>query len=184
MTQDWQRFSWVKTKRTFKRRSHSKLVGRALSWYNQIPYLPGGWPTNWKIIISQRFSHRNESSEPNVRLLSLRSWHQEDEPPKHLALKARGAWVQELHRTGERDPTLGGNTKLHMHLDPGQSRDSIGSWARPISVSWWSTLRSCISLWGQGHWWQRLQVIIISESSSGNRRFVTENWPHPTACRV
>ena len=59
--------------------------------YNHIPYPPGGLPTNWKIIITQRFSHRSESSEPQARLLSLGVWHQEEEPLEHLALKASRA---------------------------------------------------------------------------------------------
>ena len=40
------------------------MVGRALSEHNQIPYPPDGQPTNWKIIISQRSSHKSESPEP------------------------------------------------------------------------------------------------------------------------
>ena len=30
--------------------------------------LLGGWPTNWRRIIFQRFSHRHESSEPHITL--------------------------------------------------------------------------------------------------------------------
>ena len=40
-----------------QKRSHNEMVGGALSWYNQSPCLLGGWPTNWKIIIMQSFSH-------------------------------------------------------------------------------------------------------------------------------
>ena len=42
-----------------KKRNHNEMVGRVLLQYNKILYLPGGWPANWKIIISQRFSNRN-----------------------------------------------------------------------------------------------------------------------------
>ena len=51
-----------------QRRNHDKMVGGMLLWYNEIPYLPRGWTTDWKIIILQRFSHRSESSKPHVRL--------------------------------------------------------------------------------------------------------------------
>ena len=37
-----------------------------------------GKPTNWKAIILQKFSYRNESSEPKVRLPSLGVWHQKE----------------------------------------------------------------------------------------------------------
>ena len=74
-----------------QRRSHYKTVGGVLSQYNQIPYPPGGQPTNWKITISQRVSNRRESSEPHVRLPSVGVWHWQEEPPEHLALKASGA---------------------------------------------------------------------------------------------
>ena len=43
------------------------MVGGAHSWYNQITYLLGGRHTNWRIIISQKFSHRSESLEPYVK---------------------------------------------------------------------------------------------------------------------
>ena len=83
------------------------MVGGVHSWYNQIPYPPSGWPTNWKIIISQRLSHRHESSEPHIRLPSLGVWHQEEKPPEHLAVKDSGAWLQELYRAwGKINSTL------------------------------------------------------------------------------
>ena len=41
-----------------QRRSHNKMVGGGHSQSNQIPHPPGGRPTNWKIIILQRFSQR------------------------------------------------------------------------------------------------------------------------------
>ena len=69
-----------------------------------------------RIIILQQFSHGSESSERHVRLPSLGVWHQEEEPPEHLALKANEALSQELHRTGgNRDSTLGGCTQGHVH---------------------------------------------------------------------
>ena len=58
---------------------------------NQIPHTLGGQPTNWRIIISQEFSHRSESSEVHTRLPSLEVQHQEEKPPEYLALKACGA---------------------------------------------------------------------------------------------
>ena len=95
-----------------QRRSHSETVGGAFLLCNRIPHPPGGQPTNWKIIISQRFSHRSETSEPHVRLSSLGGSHQKEEPPEHLALKAGRAWAQELHRTGgNRESALGGYTQ-------------------------------------------------------------------------
>ena len=102
-----------------QRRSHNEMVGGAHSWYNQIPNLPGRRPQHWKIIISQRFSHRNERSELHIRLPCLGVRHQEEKPPEHLALKASGAWSQELHRTtGNRNSTLRRHaSRSHVHQD-------------------------------------------------------------------
>ena len=57
----------------------------------------------------------------------------EEEPPEHLDLKASGAWLQQLYRTGgNRDSTLGGRTQGLMHYGTqGKSSDSIGAWGRP-----------------------------------------------------
>ena len=56
----------------------------------------------------QKFSHKSESSEPQVKIPSLGVWHWEEKPPEQLAWEAIRAWVQKLHRTREkRDSTLG-----------------------------------------------------------------------------
>ena len=45
--------------------------------------------------------------EPHIKLSCVEIWHWEKEPLEHLALKVRGACVQELHGTGgNRDPIL------------------------------------------------------------------------------
>ena len=115
-----------------------RQVGRVDQWYNQISFTPGGQPTNWRIIILQKFSHRSENFEPHVRPLSLGVWHRKEEPPGHLALKASGAWLQELHRTGgNRDFTLQGHTQnLACTRTQGKSSNLIGAWARPTCWSW------------------------------------------------
>ena len=131
-----------------QRRSHNKMVGGALLQYNQIPYLLGGLPTNWKIIISQKFSHRSESSEPHFRVPSLGVWHWGEKPPEHLTLKASRDSVQELHTTGEnRFHSKRVYTRFHVHGDTGQSSDSIGAWAKPTCGSW------RVSWGGQGWLW-------------------------------
>ena len=52
--------------------------------------MPGEGCMNWKIIISQKFSHRIEISGPHIRLPSLGVWQEEKEPPENLALKVSG----------------------------------------------------------------------------------------------
>ena len=75
-------------------------LGRAQSQQNQIPYLLGGRPPNWRIIIPKKFSHFCEGSEPHTRLPSLgiqkRAW----EFPGNLTLKTSGIWLQDFHSTG------------------------------------------------------------------------------------
>ena len=72
------------------------------------PYISQvGSPTDWKVTVSQRLTYRSESSEPHIKCPHLGIWHWEKEPPEHLALKASGDCVQELHRTGGNgDPIL------------------------------------------------------------------------------
>ena len=66
-----------------------------------------GNSTDWKLTGSQRLTSRSESSEPHIKLSRVGIWHWEKEPLEHLALKASGAWAQELHRTGRNgDPIL------------------------------------------------------------------------------
>ena len=66
-----------------------------------------GSSTDWKLTGSQRLTYRSEGSEAHIKLSRVGIWHWEKEPLEHLALKASGAYVQELHRTGGiRDPIL------------------------------------------------------------------------------
>ena len=93
------------------------MVGKSHSWNKQFPYSWSGCPTNWKIILSQTFSHRNEVSEPHVRLPSLGVWLQGEELPEHMALNSVRAWVQELHRTGgTKTPRVEGTHKVSYTL--------------------------------------------------------------------
>ena len=66
-----------------------------------------GSSTDWKLTSSQRLTYRSENSEPHIKLPCVGVWQWEKEPLEHLALKASGACVQELHRTGGKgDPIL------------------------------------------------------------------------------
>ena len=67
------------------------------------PYPLGGQPTDWKVTILQRLTHGSESSETHVMFPFLGIWHWEEEPSEHLALRASGAFAQELYRTGENE---------------------------------------------------------------------------------
>ena len=66
----------AKKKKKRKKKSHAHWVGNSQTG---------------KKIISQRITQRSESSEPHVRLPSLRVLHWEEEPPEHLAFKDSGA---------------------------------------------------------------------------------------------
>ena len=66
-----------------------------------------GNPTIRKLTGSQRLTYRSESSEPHIKLSCVGIRHWEKEPLEYLALKASGAYAQELHGTGENgDPIL------------------------------------------------------------------------------
>ena len=54
-----------------KQRSHSKMVVGVQTQQNQIPYPPGGWPTDWRTIIPKKFSHYCKHSRLHIRLHNL-----------------------------------------------------------------------------------------------------------------
>ena len=71
----------------------------------------------------QRFSPRSKGSEPHIRLPRPRVLHWEDEPPKCLALKASGAYLEFQRAVGNRDSTLKGHTQ-NLTSSKGQGRSS------------------------------------------------------------
>ena len=81
-----------------QRRSHTEIVGGAISWYKQPHTCQVGSPQTGKKLY-HRDSPTGVSSEPQVRSPHLGIWYREKEPPEHLALKASGTCAQELHRT-------------------------------------------------------------------------------------
>ena len=85
-------------------------------WYSQIPNSPGAWPTNWRVIIFQRFSQRNESSEPQVRPLNP----QVQMSPQSIWLwKTSRAYFRESQRPGEIETQLlKGSHKISHVLGP------------------------------------------------------------------
>ena len=109
------------------------------------------------------FSHRSESSEPHIRLPSLRIWHWDEQPPEHLALKASGCLVQEFHRTGgNRLHSWRAHTRFHIHWDPAQSSDSTGAWAKPTGRSW-------RVFWGdEGQLWLTVGARTLVAEAPGN----------------
>ena len=112
-----------------------RWVGRADLWYNQIPYSPGGWPTNWRIIIWQRFSHRSESSEPHIRLPSPASgrW-----APTAFGSEGQQVLISVCHRTGgNRDFILKGCKQNLIYTGTKDKSNSfIGPWTWPTCWSW------------------------------------------------
>ena len=97
-----------------KRRPHQEVRG-VIMQYKQPHTSWVGSSTDWNLIASQRLTYRSESSEPHVKPSRAGIWHWEKEPLEHLALKASGACVQELHRTGgNRDPILKRHTQTFM----------------------------------------------------------------------
>ena len=128
----------VPTKKIFytqrQRRSHNETAGGVLWGYNQILYLPGGWLTNWKIIILQKFSHRSDSCEPQVSLSSLGVWHGEENPQGFWLWRPAGLECRDSTGLGKTTPLLEGTHKFSCALGPGAGSNSIA--ARPTCGSW------------------------------------------------
>ena len=165
------------------------MVGGALLWYNKIPYLPGGWPTNWKIIMSQRFSHRIELSPMSgspawgsgIGKRSPQSiWHW-----RSVGLECRSCTGLMETET----PLLEGSHKVShalgprprakqwLHRSPGQTYLWISESLEEAEVG-------CGSMWGQGPGGGSLRVIFVSVTSPEGCRFGTKTWPHPTGSRL
>ena len=131
---------WNVSKKIFyiqrQRKSHNEMTGGTHLWNNQIPQVTV-WVThrleNKYIakVLAQEWEFWASHWAPQPRGLALGGG-----TPRAFGLKASGAWVQELHRTGwKRDSTLGGCTQGFTCWDPGQSNDSIRAWARPTCGS-------------------------------------------------
>lgn len=148
------------------------------SWYNQIPYLLDGWPTNWKIVLLHKFSllpQRSENSEAHIRLPNLGAWNLEEEPQEHLALKVSMDWMQELHRPGgkQRLHSWRTHTRFHVHWEPGQSSNSVGAWARSTCVS------SKISWESGGPLWMTVGVWPLVAETPGDTHWCELSWRVP-----
>ena len=127
-----------------------------LSQYNQIPYLPCGQPTNWRTVISQKFSHTIESSEPYVRVPSEGSSIRRRSPQSIWLWKPAGLECRSSIGLGETEtPLLEGAHKVSHELGP-RAKQWIH---RSLGHTYLQVLEdllgrfSCGSLWGQGHWW-------------------------------
>ena len=151
------------------------MGGGVFFQYNKIPWLLDGQPTNWKIILSQSFFHRRESSEPHIRLPSLGVWHWEKEPPEHLGLKSSRAWMQIdtplLESTDNVSSALGSRAKQYFQGSLGQTYLWV---LEGLMRRQGLAVAHCM---GQGHWWWGLQGIFICRSSPGGWHFGTEIWP-------
>lgn len=100
-----------------------EMVGEAFLPYNQIP-LTGEPPTDWKIIISQKFSHRSRSSKTQIRLPSIGILALGKGGPGACGLQDQQGLSAGLEcripqdSSGKRDSIVGGCTKFHVHWDP------------------------------------------------------------------
>jgi len=111
-------------------------------------------------------------------------WYDEQEPPEHLALKARGAWSQEYHRTGgNRDPFLedaykvscipGPRAKVVTSQDPGPNLPAgLRGFSGDAGAGYGSLL-------GHKSWWRTYPGVLTWRLTSC-WDIKTGPWPHPT----
>ena len=121
----------------------------------------GGWPTKWKTIMPNKFSHYREDLEPHIRLPSLGMWQRDWESPGNLTLKARGIWLQGFHSTGRnRDSSPGGHrqnfvctsTQKKEAVTPQETEQKLPAGVGGSSVKAWVS-RGSPQGWGD---WQQL----------------------------
>ena len=140
-----------------------------------------GSPIDRKVTGSQRLTYRSESSEPHIKSPCLRIWHWEKELLEHLALKASGAWAQEINGTaGNGDPALerctqtftctGSQSKAKSPQESGSDLTTVlGGYPGKTGVD--------CGLWGRALE-AKLLGIFISACFSGGSHF-GKIWPHP-----
>ena len=97
--------------------------------------------------------------------------------------------MKELHKTeGNSDSTLGRvHTRIYMHWDQVQSRNSTGAWAKPTYKAW----EGCLGKRGQavarqgavrwGNTGGRGLRILIRVSVPKGHNFGIKTWSYPTA---
>ena len=134
--------------------------------------------TDQKLTGSQRLTYRSESSEPHTKPSRVGIQHWEKESLEHLALKASGACVQELHRTGGNgDPILKRRT---------QTFTCTGSQGRERSPQ--EPRSNLTAVLGGHHGKTGVNVAccegrtLKAKPFSGGGHF-GKIWPHPSALR-
>ena len=128
------------------------MVGGALLWCNQIPYLLSGRSTKWKRIILQSFSHRSESSEPHVRLPSWGPDIGRRSPQSIWFWRPAGLECRSSTGLGEtKTPYLEGAHKVSCALGP-----TAKQWLhRSLGQTYLWVLESLLGRWGSAltHCW-------------------------------
>ena len=130
-----------------KTRSHSEMVGGAQSWWNQIPYPLGGWPTNWRTITPKKLSH---CCEPQVGLPSqfpAKGTANSQIPQGIWPWRPAGLDYKTSTRLGETwDSSLGGHKQNFPHTKTQRKGASVGGspveevWVRKGSPQGWAHL--------------------------------------------
>ena len=106
-------------------------------------------PTNWRTVMSKKFSHCCESSRAHNRFPCCRGSCKGTEKPQGIWLwRPEGIWLQNFHKTGKTD-SCRAQTKPCAHQDPGEmSSDPSRDWGR-LSCQCSGVSRG-VDL--QGHW--------------------------------
>ena len=106
-SRDWARPAWVWASPVEARVSSNLPQGQGLwlqTWEaRQVAEDNRRQPTNWRTIITRKFSHCCKSSRAHNRFPSLGIWQKDWESPGNLNMKASGIWLQNFQRTGETD---------------------------------------------------------------------------------
>ena len=161
--------------------------------------------TNWRTIITKKFSHCCKSSRACNRFPNLGIWQRAWEPLGNLTLKTSGISLQNFHRTGKTD-SWRPQTKHCVHQDSGEKSSDT---TRDLPVSVWESPEApwvdSGLLWGQGQWvqqswhksfWRRSPLpplpyhSLVSGQTTGKEHSPTPQqkiglniywaWPHPS----
>ena len=149
------------------------MVVGALLWYNQIPYIMGGWPTNWKIY------HRRSPTEVGVLSPTSGSpaWGsgiRRRSPQSIWLWRPAGLEWRSSTGLGETEtPLWRVHTRFHVHWDPAQRSDSMGAWAKPTGGFW------KVSCGGRGWLWLTAMGLKTLVVAPGNIDWHELSWRSP-----
>ena len=124
-------------------RSHKEMLGGAQSRWSQIPYLPDGQHTNWRVIMPEKFSHFYEALGPTSDFPTWGSDKGIRNPQGIWLWRSVGFDYKTSTGLGETE-TLGGHKQI-LACTRTQGKGAVASKRLSQSLEFWgSPVAACV----------------------------------------